>query len=62
MKTYFLKWYDSEYEEMTTIKINESQKNLIDYLCEYHALEGILRNNNVNIDISEDESQIIDLT
>ena len=32
MNTYFMEWYDREAEKMTTIKINEAQTKLMNYI------------------------------
>lgn len=62
MKTYFMKWYDGEFEEMTTLKINDKQKDLMDYLFEVLGLGDILDQADVTVNITESDSQMIDLT
>jgi len=54
MKTYYLKWFDKKYNEITTMVINESQKRLVDFMTEHFAIDDILCDNDINITITEE--------
>lgn len=55
MKTYYLKWFDKEYDEVVTMIINESQKKLIDFMIDHLPLTDILGDSNIKLVITEDD-------
>ena len=62
MKTYFLTWTNIEDCETATFKINESLKKLIDELNKIVDLRYELGEREIEIKISENIDEIIDLT
>lgn len=57
MKTYYLKWFDKKYNEMTTMVINESQKRLVDFMIEHFPIEDILYDHDIDITITEENEE-----
>ena len=55
MKTYYLKWFDKDYDEVVTMIINESQKRLIDFMREHLPIDDMLNDNNISITITEED-------
>lgn len=55
MKTYYLKWFDKDYDEVVTMIINESQKRLIDFMREHLPIDDMLIDNNISITITEED-------
>ena len=62
MKTYYLNWTDMENCKMTSFKIDENQKRLIEALIETADLRHELAIREIDIRITEDTIIPIDLT
>ena len=62
MQNYFMEWYDKQMETMTTFRINDKQKNLMEFLLRKYSLDTILAEADIIVNITESENQVIDLT
>ena len=62
MENYFMEWYDKQMETMTTFRINDKQKNLMEFLLRERSLDTILAEADIIVNITESENQVIDFT
>lgn len=57
-----MEWFDIEYGERRTLKINDKQREFMEFLLEELELGTILDDASVSVKITENENQVIDLT
>lgn len=63
MKTYIFTWYDEDADKEVTMRLNEKQAELINYLYDELTFDEVLEMGNVTTKLVEEtEINIIDFT